>query len=697
MANDPYGMCPCGSGKKLKWCCGALVEELDKVAALVSGNQPESALKVIDKLLQKGANPPYMRTLRAQAVATLSGTEAAFKDIDETIAEFPDFALAREVRADLLYVTGDYAEALDGYRDALAHYSPDATEHHCRTLFKIGNCQNFHGRPLAAWAAWQRALKTRPDYENAQTAITTYISQNPMLPHKARMGLTLKSPDEFALFNEDRRVQWDRALDGERDWHLDDVISAFETLAANDKHDSAAWYNLAIACAWAGENARAIEALDEYVQLEEDFEAVAEAWELGEVLRIGVGAEEYSDLVQYVTLFEVPGPKKFMEVMRGCGHAVSMGSPESENASLHWLDKSAKVISDRHWIESPPKRLAQINVVRPVGVELIATSERKLKLAMESFQQAMGDAVQVAGSYMRPGDLHTLDAEPLIVLRAPNMSDEELHNRILESTRHYFEDEWLHQPLKSLGSVPPVDAAQSEKLKPKLEGVVRFRERCFSRYGVPYNFDRLRNKLGLEPHESLPPDAMVVNDISGYSAAQLAQLDAATLDDKDLVTAYRTASRLDAPTTALGFAAEIIGRDSLASTIEVIPLYRRLVGDLLERQHVDRASELVEQAASYDQRNYSGQNTAEIDVLRARCLIAGGQSEQAVQLLRDVAERHPENLATIAQAIENLFSLGQYDSAQQLARVGLERAESLRDSDFQGQFREYLEEASARA
>lgn len=694
MANDPYGLCPCGSGKKLKWCCGALIEELEKAASLIHGNQPESALKILDKLLQKGANPAYVRTLRAQAAGAVQGMDEAFKEIESTIADFPEFALAREVRGDLLYVTADMTEALDAYRDAQSHYPPEATDHHARALFKIGNCHNLQGRPLAAWAAWQRAMKLVPNYGPAASAIDNFITQNEVLPSKVRRGLYLKSPDEFALFNEDRRVQWDKALSGERDWHLEDVIAAFEVLVENDKHDAAAWYNLAIACAWAGENARAIEALDEYVQLETDFEAAAEAWDLCEILRVGFGAEEYSDILLHVAVYEIVDVQEFTNITRTCGQIIAMG-PTPQESTIFWADRPFNRHEDASLIQVQPKLVAEVHVQGPV-LELVATSEENLRQATSSFESVLQNAVRRTGGYQQPGTLDRMDREAIDTLTTRRASPEALAQSAPEHVGRYFEEEWLHRPLKSLGNLAPIDAAQSDRMKSKLEGVVRFRERNFARYGIPYNFDRLRNKLGLEPHEVLPPDAMVVNDVTGYSVAQLAELQPAELDDDDLVKAYQTACRLDAPATSLNFAVEIVRRDSIADKIDAISVFRRIIQDKLERSQVQKAFELVDEAEAYDQRHYERRNAASIGALRARCLIGAGESDKAVELLRNLVDQNPDNLQLVAQAIENMFSLGQYDSAQQLAKLGLERAEALRNGDFQGQFREYLEEASAR-
>ena len=109
MPIDPYSLCPCGSGKKVKWCCATILPELDRVVGLIENNQIELALNGLDRLSERGVNPPYIETLRAQALARFEKIDEAVKSIDKTIEHFPTSGLARETRGDLLGGQEDYA------------------------------------------------------------------------------------------------------------------------------------------------------------------------------------------------------------------------------------------------------------------------------------------------------------------------------------------------------------------------------------------------------------------------------------------------------------------------------------------------------------------------------------------------------------------------------------------------------------
>ena len=48
-AYDPYAYCPCGSGKKIKFCCQDVIPDMQKVARLKE-NQPSRALQILEEL-----------------------------------------------------------------------------------------------------------------------------------------------------------------------------------------------------------------------------------------------------------------------------------------------------------------------------------------------------------------------------------------------------------------------------------------------------------------------------------------------------------------------------------------------------------------------------------------------------------------------------------------------------------------------
>jgi tetratricopeptide (TPR) repeat protein len=567
---------------------------------------------------------------------------------------------------------------------------------------KIGSCHNYQGRPLAAWASWRRALLVSPGFTPATEAIEEFIHQNRLLPQSARHGLSLKKADEFALFNEEVAERWEKAAAEGQQFHIDDLIMLFDDLVSRDPANASAWYNLGLACAWAGQNQRAMEALLKYVEREPDLSAGADAWDLAEVLRMGAGAESLSDNMLYSALYQMENPEEFVQRLQNSKRLMVVATPDGHR-TLHWMDKEVQPDGAAvPIIGGPPRQLAQLNLVGG-ALEVVATNAESLAEVRRQFDPLMEGVVRFHAADSYPGTPMTLDSEPFLVFDDPKLPEEERQQRTLQEVRRYFEEVWLHRPLKALDQVAPIDAAQSAKLKSRLEGVIRFRERNFEVRGLSYNFDRLRNKLGLpirgagleEETDKTRPSGDV--DLSAYSAAQLAALEPAKLSDDELVVAYRTAVQVDAPAVANQFADQLTRRDSAASKIDMTVVFKRLIMETLQGRLKGNLTDLIALGRAFDQRQYEGREQATFDYLEARSQVSAGQKEEGLASLKKLSTSHPDRLDVVASAVETLLSLGAYGDAKEMAEIGLSRAESKRNSDLQARFKDYLQEAAVRA
>src|SRR5262249_21742689 len=147
-----------------------------------------------------------------------------------------------------------------------------------------------------------------------------------------------------------------------------------------------------------------------------------------------------------------------------------------------------------------------------------------------------------------------------LVIPAGQMPGEEARQRVADHAAHYFEDVWIHRPLRSLNHVPPIDAAGHATLSKKLRGVVQFLQECGSIGGrASYDFDRLRRKLGLAAGSPSPANSGAPA-IEGMGAAELAGLKIELLNDEQLESAYQTAQKLDAREMAQNFARALVAR-----------------------------------------------------------------------------------------------------------------------------------------
>src|SRR5207244_1968549 len=143
-----------------------------------------------------------------------------------------------------------------------------------------------HGGNPEAWGQLARLHYAHDQLEEAEAAIEKAFAINPNYP----FGLMLRSVFRMREGELAEALLLAREAEGESA-RLAELARVFERLTRENAGDGPAWFNLAVAHAWLGENEKALEAIDRYLPLEEDEARAETAAALAEVLRTGVGLE----------------------------------------------------------------------------------------------------------------------------------------------------------------------------------------------------------------------------------------------------------------------------------------------------------------------------------------------------------------------------------------------------------------------
>ncbi|MBT7256506.1 MAG: hypothetical protein HN882_16005, partial [Planctomycetaceae bacterium] len=100
MAADTYDYCPCGSGNKIKFCCGKdISKEIENLTSAMQGEQYIASIKSIEQLLDEHGPLPCLYALRGIAFITTGQFEAARENIDQFLKIAPENATAWAGRA----------------------------------------------------------------------------------------------------------------------------------------------------------------------------------------------------------------------------------------------------------------------------------------------------------------------------------------------------------------------------------------------------------------------------------------------------------------------------------------------------------------------------------------------------------------------------------------------------------------------
>ena len=173
MALDPYVSCPCGSGKKFKWCCAAYFTSVEKAFEQERLGQHEAALATIQGLTAAHPDNPAVWGYFAQFLYNAAGAatsedaagklvERAEEALSEALKRNPNFGMAHFLRGMFRQNEGELIGALMLFRKAADAYDPEATDQLAHVYELIFRNELMLNRPVAARAALERAVKYQP-------------------------------------------------------------------------------------------------------------------------------------------------------------------------------------------------------------------------------------------------------------------------------------------------------------------------------------------------------------------------------------------------------------------------------------------------------------------------------------------------------------------------------------------------------
>jgi tetratricopeptide (TPR) repeat protein len=691
MAFDAYSPCPCGSGKKFKWCCQPIHVQIDKAFRLDADGQHEAAFRIMDEVTTAHPSNPEAWGRTAQLLYQNGRLDEAENALQKALEINPQYPFGYLLRGMFRQQEGERAGALLLFRKAAELYDPDAKDILAQVYSLIADAELKSNRPVAARAALKMCLHLRPNDELSKEMEEIFGAKS-RLPMAARREYTFMSPPVSASV--ERRAAWDRSLAGTTKGKLTDAARAFEQLTAENPDDAAAQYNLALTRAWLGENRGALEALTNYVHLEPDESRAASAWALGEVLRFGQGMEDQADYIEHSALFQIRDPQRLFNLLQEWqrdNHLTAVQVRQEDGLVTGLIMDRAGLVTAGTAANPYPKLGAYLLIVGEV-VRLWSTNEEALERARQDLQQSVGPGLSEVRLVRGPAHFGDVFAEAL-VFPIGVADHEEAEKQVREHVQRYFEETWIHRPLHSLNNIPPIDAAGHATLRKQLLGVVQFLQECAASVPPAYDFDRLRRKLGLltgGAPVAQPGAAAAPVEIAAMNAAELAALRPETLTDEQVEQAYQVAQKLDARELASHFAKAIVDRPPRPDRPDRFPWYTYLVQTALAEGDTQTALQYVDEGEKADCEQNEGRRRNDYELRRAQVLAKRGDGESARDVLERLIARVPDELRYCGTAAESMLSLKQGAAALHFAEQGLAKARQKNDRESEQYFLELL-------
>jgi tetratricopeptide (TPR) repeat protein len=687
MALDPYDSCPCGSGKKFKWCCQPIHVEINKAFEQDAAGQHEVALRSMDAVAAQHPGNPEVWGRKAQLLYQMDKVEEAESALQKAFELSPNYPFGHYLRGKFRQYEGEIPGALILFRKAAELYDPAARQILGNLHALIADCELRLNRPVAARAALETARRFDPAADEFAKSLDAIFGEEGRYPLAARRAYAYQSPPAEPA---DRRAAWDRALGSAATGKLGDAARAFQQLVQENDQDAAAWYNLGLTRAWQGDHPAALEALDRYVVLEPDTDKAAAAWALAEVLRLGQGMEEQADYVEHSAFLPLRDPKAFLDALTGLERERRLFGVQvnQENGILTGLVlEPVQALTPELAARATPRLGAYLLMGGPMARVWHVNRDSCEKVVQELGTRA-GDAIGEAEFHRGPAQFSEVLAEGL-GFPVGSADEADTKKRMEESYARYLEETWIHRPLHSLGHIPAIDAAGHANLRKKLCGVVQFLEECGGIGPRLYDFNRLRRKLGLLADAPVAAETAAA-DFSALNAAELAQLSPESLTDEQAEEAYQAALKLDAREIAARLARNLIGRSPRPDRPDRFALYGQLVQQALTEGDTTAALDFVNEGEKADCEHNQGRRRNDYELRRAQIQARRGDIDLAQETFERLIARDPSELRFRGSAAEAMLSARQGPRALRFAQEGLEQARKQNQRDSEEYFKELV-------
>ena len=691
MALDQYAPCPCGSGKKFKWCCQPIHVQITRAFQQDAEGQHDVALRTMDEIAKEHGGNPEVWGRKAQLLYQMDKVDDAETALQKAFDLNPNYPFGHFLRGKFRHIEGELPGALLQFRKAALLYDPDAKNFLAQIHALIADCELKLNRPVAARAALEIAHRLDPTIEDFRKGLEEIFGDKGRYPLSARREYSFQSPP--ATTPAEQKAIREKALASAGTGKLADIASAFAKLLSHNDQDAAAWYNLGLCRAWMGDNPGAIEALDRYVEVESDEARAAEAWALAEVLRCGQGMEDHADYVENSAILPLRDPQAFVQALGELERdrqLVGVQVRQEEGVLTGLILEKVTALTPEMAAKTTPRLEAYLLLAGNVA--------RLWNVNREAWEKAVNEVRQRAAGTMAEPETHRGPAHFSEVLSEGlgfpiGATDEnEARERMTQVCARYLEETWIHRPLVSLNRIPPIDAAGHKTLKKKLAGVIQFLEECKELSAIPYDFARLRNKLAMG--DGAAPAAIVsaggAVDFGAMGAAELAGLQANTLTDDEAEQAYQAALKLDARELAGRFARELIGRPPRSERPDRYPLYGQLVQQALADGDTDGALDLINEGEKADCEQNEGRRRNDYELRRAQIHARRGDIDQAEKCFADLIARVPSEMRYRSSAAEAMLSARQGPLALRFAQEGLDQARKQNDRDSENHFKELV-------
>jgi hypothetical protein len=687
MALDVYAPCPCGSNKKLKFCCHGLEHSIDQVVRHHSAKQYKQALELLGTLEKKHPQSAWVKNLQAfTLLMDQRGPEAKLPLIKVLQAQ-PDnlysialFGLASfvedgwkkgktAIQRAFQRTSAQYPHIIYTLARLIAEFmgaveSPLAHRHYLGIALRLANEENRQliFRELMAFDG-----DTKIPYILRGSHDLVPVAGDEEFEKEVRKGARLS----YLGCNEAAAALFTKLAETS-----ESQLSSLEGDAAIAQRARIAklWWNAGLCRAWDGEERAAAEALHRAARNESDFELAVECETLAQTLGRRGDRESAHRVVQ--SSYRVKTVSKLLTLLdeaplfaRMPQPRDSAPSPRRPVATYRVLDKPIVSGHDpaAYSLETVPRVVADIVVFARGEGENSESALAIVGVEGDSFTEAVAKLEAAGGDELEkvtaPGSNDSLSTTllfekeflPLKFKRhfEPSTSPGILRRVTLSVWTKFLNEEWPETPLKALGGKTARQAVGDESLRVPLAAWIQQLDMYADRFGLPFDVNAQRAAYQL-PTMS-PLDVNEMTNIGAMSVLQFARLPFDRLSSDQLAIAFQRAVLIQHKGSLRPLLLAIVQRPEVHAQIDLHRVYRFLsdlsallseLDEAIRWLNLERSCELP----GKDKFEYE----LDCDMRELRYRLDDPHSDACNQVLRRIWDRYGSKLPELRRYVSDI-------------------------------------------
>lgn len=535
-AMDVYAPCPCGSGNKVKFCCGDALKEMDRVARLHENQQIDQALQALDKIAEKAPGAPIVAITRAQLLMEEQRFDEAEGVMREFLKDNENSGTGNGLLAYARFMDVGFHEAKpEIYRafQVCPSSAPDLIGSLAAQIAEeVYRSSSMSAREHTALAL---RLSTDPRERQALFQQLMMIDGAPEIPYPMR-GPHQLAPVEPTEETE-KELKTAIRMSALGCWEI--AVKLFEKVAEQLDDNWAIWKNIGLCYAWDTDHSGAALALHKAALLatDVDYEAAVECETLAQLLELPQ-IEDQIDIT--AARFRLDSTSASLSRLDDCDRLERLQNPpeqEQQNPRVVGrylaLDKPAPDNSVPVADDNVPKVLAEISVFdlqtqdgsRGV-LSVIGPDNDERTAAIELVREALGAQIQkseddetaegkdYAESPVRQM-LKELEGAQEKDYYGPRVDISARREKAQQNAVQFVTETWANTALNRLGGKTPREAAEEDSLKIKLAAAVHVLEAVSDVAMLYVDMAAFRQSLNIAPEKAVEvSEALSLNSLS---------------------------------------------------------------------------------------------------------------------------------------------------------------------------------------